>query len=68
MRERRWDEQTLIYVKRVQIEVDCNQQLERATAFGVRELGTALVVLSLLRPIASNRPKASGPGILWKRR
>ena len=31
-------------MKRVQIKVECNQQLERAAAFGVRELGTALVV------------------------
>ncbi|HZF39051.1 MAG TPA: hypothetical protein VE715_09520 [Blastocatellia bacterium] len=35
----------LIYMKAVQIKAEYNQLLEMATAFGVRLLGTALVVL-----------------------
>jgi hypothetical protein len=35
----------VIYLKHLRIKVEYNQLLEMATAFGVRLLGTALVVL-----------------------
>src|SRR5262245_48939257 len=52
------------YLRRVQIKVECSQLHEMAPAFGVRALGTALVVISgFYRPRRQEMRWASFPSL-----